>query len=64
MQNVARDFAYFFGRKKINFGYNLRASFLSIYESQANLSHKHLTNENFLGRLSKCDRLVLNFLGP
>ena len=48
----------------IIFGYILGASIIGIYGSQTNLSHKHLTNENFWGRLSKCDRCILNFLGP
>ena len=33
-----------------------------IYGSQTNLSQKHLTNENFLGGLSKCGRYMLDFL--
>ena len=34
-----------------------------IYGSQTNLSHKHLTNENFLGGLSKCGLYIMASLG-
>ena len=33
-----------------------------IYGSQANLSKKHLKNENSLGGLSKCGWCLLDFL--
>ena len=44
------------------FGWKTFKMLMLIYESQTNLSQKHLANENFLVSLSRCGRYMLDFL--